>query len=121
MLKAIDRPASCEIRAVIKFSNERNVQPFEIYSQISESHSGPSSIRLPFVFSFQEISCRPAIYPHKHSITGWQVTLSAFLLLVPQLFGKNEICPPQPLQPRCFRKLFFSGEANDHPTPVTGH
>ncbi|GBN97202.1 hypothetical protein AVEN_263883-1 [Araneus ventricosus] len=59
--------------------------------------------------------------PHKHSITGWQVTLSAFLLLVPQLFGKNEICPPQPLQPRCFRKLFFSGEANDHPTPVTGH
>ncbi|GBM75410.1 hypothetical protein AVEN_93237-1, partial [Araneus ventricosus] len=59
--------------------------------------------------------------PLKHSITGWQVTLSAFLLLVPQLFGKNEICPPQPLQPRCFRKLFFSGEANDHPTPVTGH
>ncbi|GBO27289.1 hypothetical protein AVEN_250856-1 [Araneus ventricosus] len=56
--------------------------------------------------------------PHKHSITGWQVTLPAFLLLVPELFGKNEICPPQPLQPRCFRKLFFSGEANDHPTPV---
>ncbi|GBO18082.1 hypothetical protein AVEN_13770-1, partial [Araneus ventricosus] len=37
--------------------------------------------------------------PHKHSITGWPVTLSAFLLLVPELFGKNEICPHQPLQP----------------------
>ncbi|GBN38555.1 hypothetical protein AVEN_191422-1, partial [Araneus ventricosus] len=26
--------------------------------------------------------------PHKPSITGWQVTLSAFLLLVPELFEK---------------------------------
>ncbi|GBN81576.1 hypothetical protein AVEN_205506-1 [Araneus ventricosus] len=28
--------------------------------------------------------------PHKHSITGWQVTLSAFLLLVPELFEKKK-------------------------------
>ncbi|GBN80192.1 hypothetical protein AVEN_239538-1 [Araneus ventricosus] len=27
---------------------------------------------------------------HKHSITGWQVTLSAFLLLVPELFEKSK-------------------------------
>ncbi|GBO20795.1 hypothetical protein AVEN_127158-1, partial [Araneus ventricosus] len=28
--------------------------------------------------------------PHKPSITGWQVTLSAFLLLVPELFEKKK-------------------------------
>ncbi|GBN03200.1 hypothetical protein AVEN_89778-1 [Araneus ventricosus] len=58
MFKTIDRPANCEIRAVIKFLNARNVRLCEIYRQISESQSGPSSIRLPFVFSSQEISCR---------------------------------------------------------------
>ncbi|GBN14139.1 hypothetical protein AVEN_212632-1 [Araneus ventricosus] len=30
------------------------------------------------------------IDPHKPSITGWQVTLSAFLLLVPELFEKKK-------------------------------
>ncbi|GBN23488.1 hypothetical protein AVEN_25674-1 [Araneus ventricosus] len=30
-------------------------------------------------------------YPHKHSITGWQVTLPAFLLLVPELFEKMKL------------------------------
>ncbi|GBN86616.1 hypothetical protein AVEN_119610-1 [Araneus ventricosus] len=55
MFKTIDRPANCEIRAVIKFLNARNVRPCEIYRQISEGQSGPSSIRLPFVFSSQEI------------------------------------------------------------------
>ncbi|GBM26456.1 hypothetical protein AVEN_126956-1 [Araneus ventricosus] len=29
--------------------------------------------------------------PHKHSITGWQVTLPAFLLLVPELFEKMKL------------------------------
>ncbi|GBN18321.1 hypothetical protein AVEN_56668-1 [Araneus ventricosus] len=29
-------------------------------------------------------------YPHKPSITGWQVTLSAFLLLVPEFFEKKK-------------------------------
>ncbi|GBO20788.1 hypothetical protein AVEN_13101-1, partial [Araneus ventricosus] len=29
--------------------------------------------------------------PHKHSITGWQVTLPAFLLLVPELFEKIKL------------------------------
>ncbi|GBN87628.1 hypothetical protein AVEN_218538-1 [Araneus ventricosus] len=60
MFKTIDRPANFEIRPVIKFSNARNVRN-EIYHQISESQSEPSSIRLPFVFTSQEIPCRPAI------------------------------------------------------------
>lgn len=38
MFKTIDRPASCEIRAVIKFLNARNVRPCEIYRQISETY-----------------------------------------------------------------------------------
>ncbi|GBN32494.1 hypothetical protein AVEN_89338-1 [Araneus ventricosus] len=37
MFKTIDWPASCEIRAVIKFLNARNVRPCEIYRQISEN------------------------------------------------------------------------------------
>ncbi|GBN38916.1 hypothetical protein AVEN_104944-1 [Araneus ventricosus] len=59
MFKTIDRPANFEMRAVIMFLNARNVRPCEMYRQISESQSGPSSIRLPFVFSSREISCRP--------------------------------------------------------------
>ncbi|GBO03099.1 hypothetical protein AVEN_170142-1 [Araneus ventricosus] len=43
MFKIIDQPANCEIRAVINFLNARNVRPCEIYRQISESQSGPSS------------------------------------------------------------------------------
>ncbi|GBN13649.1 hypothetical protein AVEN_110969-1 [Araneus ventricosus] len=58
MFKTIHRPSNCEIRAIIKFLNARNVRPLEIYRQISGSQSGPSSIRLPFVSSSQEISCR---------------------------------------------------------------
>ncbi|GBM94866.1 hypothetical protein AVEN_210627-1 [Araneus ventricosus] len=38
MFKTIDRPASCEIRAVIRFLNARNVPPCEIYRQISETY-----------------------------------------------------------------------------------
>ncbi|GBM77575.1 Galactoside 2-alpha-L-fucosyltransferase 1 [Araneus ventricosus] len=38
MFKRTDRPASCEIRAVIKFLNARNVRPCEIYRQISETY-----------------------------------------------------------------------------------
>lgn len=35
MLKTIDQPVTRVSRAVIKFSNARNVQPCEIYRQIS--------------------------------------------------------------------------------------
>ncbi|GBN56466.1 hypothetical protein AVEN_49512-1 [Araneus ventricosus] len=38
MFKAIDRPTSCEIRAVIKFWNARNIRPCEINHEISETY-----------------------------------------------------------------------------------
>ncbi|GBN18261.1 hypothetical protein AVEN_73891-1 [Araneus ventricosus] len=38
MFKTIDRPASCEIRHVIKFLNAITVRPCEIYRQISETY-----------------------------------------------------------------------------------
>ncbi|GBN81910.1 hypothetical protein AVEN_126618-1 [Araneus ventricosus] len=44
MFKTIDRPASCEIRAVIRFLNARNIRPCEIYSQISETYEEDAMI-----------------------------------------------------------------------------
>ncbi|GBM09609.1 hypothetical protein AVEN_60249-1 [Araneus ventricosus] len=38
MFNTIDRPASCEMRAFIKFLNARNVRSCEIYCQISETY-----------------------------------------------------------------------------------
>ncbi|KFM64655.1 hypothetical protein X975_15766, partial [Stegodyphus mimosarum] len=36
MFKTISSPADCEIRAMIKFLNARNVKPVEIYRQVTE-------------------------------------------------------------------------------------
>ena len=36
MFKTITNPAECEIRAVIRFLNARNVKPAEIYRQIKD-------------------------------------------------------------------------------------
>jgi hypothetical protein len=36
MSMKIENPASCEIRSVIKFLNDRNVRPAEIYRQVCE-------------------------------------------------------------------------------------
>ncbi|GBN14750.1 hypothetical protein AVEN_168241-1 [Araneus ventricosus] len=60
MFKTIDRPANCKIRAKSHYqvSECEKCSPFEIYRQKSEGQSGPSSIRLPFVFSSQEICCQ---------------------------------------------------------------
>ncbi|GBM29926.1 hypothetical protein AVEN_111233-1 [Araneus ventricosus] len=38
MFKTIDRSGSCEVRALIKFLNARNLRPCEIYRQISETY-----------------------------------------------------------------------------------
>ncbi|GBO43788.1 hypothetical protein AVEN_16871-1 [Araneus ventricosus] len=38
MFKTIDQPANCEIKAVIKFFNARNVLPREIYRQINVNY-----------------------------------------------------------------------------------
>ncbi|KFM66997.1 hypothetical protein X975_11606, partial [Stegodyphus mimosarum] len=35
-VKTISSPADCEIRAVIKFLNARNVKPAKIYRQVTE-------------------------------------------------------------------------------------
>ncbi|KFM63861.1 hypothetical protein X975_08668, partial [Stegodyphus mimosarum] len=36
MFKTISSPTDCEIRAVIKFLNARNVKPAEIYQRVTE-------------------------------------------------------------------------------------
>ncbi|GBN87020.1 hypothetical protein AVEN_50789-1 [Araneus ventricosus] len=48
MFRTIDRPSGCEIRAVIKFLNTRNVRSCEIYRQVSESRTdlAPSDFHL---------------------------------------------------------------------------
>ncbi|GBL76826.1 hypothetical protein AVEN_53485-1 [Araneus ventricosus] len=38
MFKTIDRSSNCEIKAIVKFLNARNVRPCEIYRQISETY-----------------------------------------------------------------------------------
>ena len=36
MAKTIDNPADCEIRAVIRFLQAKNIQPADIYRQVCE-------------------------------------------------------------------------------------
>ncbi|GBO35821.1 hypothetical protein AVEN_146477-1 [Araneus ventricosus] len=56
------------------------------------------------------------------SITGWQVTLFAFLLLVPELFEKVKFVLlsrfNQDALENYFSQVRRKGDSNDHPTPV---
>ncbi|GBM84405.1 hypothetical protein AVEN_186017-1 [Araneus ventricosus] len=60
--------------------------------------------------------------PYKPSITEWQVTLSAFLLLVPELFEKMKFVLLSHFNPDALENYFSQvrrkGGSNDHPTPV---
>ncbi|GBM93506.1 hypothetical protein AVEN_22135-1 [Araneus ventricosus] len=60
--------------------------------------------------------------PHKPSITGWQVTLSAFLHLVPELFEKMKFVLLSRFNQNALENYFSQVRrkegSNDHPSPV---
>ncbi|GBL60701.1 hypothetical protein AVEN_209445-1 [Araneus ventricosus] len=60
--------------------------------------------------------------PYKLSITGWKVTLSAFLPLLPELFEKRKFVLLSRFNLDALEDYFSGvrrkGDSNDHPTPV---
>ncbi|GBN41070.1 hypothetical protein AVEN_169123-1 [Araneus ventricosus] len=66
MFKTIDRPASCEIRAVINFLNAKNVRPCETYGENAMSEGMVSKLVRMFNegrknVHDEERSCRPLL------------------------------------------------------------
>ncbi|GBN87881.1 hypothetical protein AVEN_254915-1 [Araneus ventricosus] len=60
--------------------------------------------------------------PYKPSITGWKVTLSAFLPLLPELFEKMKFVLLSRFNLDALEDYFSGvrrkGGSNDHPTPA---
>ena len=68
MFKKIDRPASCEIRTVIRFLNARNLRPYEMHRQTCEVY-GQNAINEGMVRKWVRMfnDGRENVHDEKHS------------------------------------------------------
>jgi len=67
MAKRIDNPADCEIRAVIRFLQAKNIQPADIHRQVCEVYGGAKSDSMVWRWYRQFESGRDNVHDNKRS------------------------------------------------------